>query len=807
MVRDNRRQAPGTSVTADAGADRSEGGRKPLRGRHAPSVGQPDAPDAPDASGAHKVFNSAASPASPAPSASSVSSESSAVPFFAASSGLSGGDLGGANPSGGQACDPPASLAFGVSLYEQLFRYHSAVMLLVDAVTGCIIEGNPAASVFYGYPDGALCGMSVNAIGTLEPEEQALRLADLREGRLSRFTSRHRLASGEVRDVEVHAVPVRLFERTLLYTIIHDITDRVRAEEALRRSEQHLEMVMDGAGIGSFSWHAPTDEVGCDARWGEVLGLGRVGCAPMMESWRNLVHPDDLPGLERARRRNLSGFTPRYESEYRVLGADGAWRWIQETGRVVERGGDGLPLRVAGIVRDVSVRRRAEEDRRRLFNLSPDLMCVGGMDGYFRELNPAWQEVLGWSREELLDRPWVALVHPDDRYDTMQGLDILRERGVITNVENRYLCRDGSWRWISWNSAFVPEQGLIYGVGRDITALRRMVEELRTSEARLRAMAATVPGVVLQWREVPGDRQFTYVSPRSHEILGVPPERLLQDWRALPVYPADRTVWELSLRDAVERRGDWTFEGRLVLPGGEVRWWRGEARPVHAGQSGLAELPEESGIVYCGIITDTTEHREAQERLRQLATTDGLTGLANRRRFMEALEHEVQRHRRYGTPLALISIDVDRFKRVNDTWGHAVGDEVLRSLATICRAEVRDVDTVGRIGGEEFAVLLPDTAPEEAMAVAERLRAGVEAAPLLTAAGPISVTLSLGVSASPPCDGADTLLREADRALYRAKAGGRNRVEQAGRPSGDLPGELSGANGTGDDADTLLTIP
>lgn len=798
MARGIRRQggqASGPSATADAGADRRGKGRSTRTGQHASHGAPSDSPDLPDASGAPKAFTASDSSIPPE---FSVPLDASSVPLFVASSGVSGIGPSGAG-AGVHACDPPASLSFGVSLYEQLFRYHSAVMLLVDAETGCIIEGNPAASVFYGYPDGALCGVSINDIANLGPEEQARRLAELREGRLTYFTSRHRLASGEVRDVEVHSVPVRLFERTLLYTIIHDITDRVRAEEALRRSEQHLEMVMDGAGIGSFSWHVLTDEVGCDTRWGGVLGLGRVECAPMMESWRSLVHPDDLPGLERARRRHLSGVTLRYEAEYRAQGADGAWRWIQETGRVVERGGDGLPLRVAGIVRDVSIRRRAEEDRRRLFNLSPDLMCVGGMDGYFRELNPAWQEVLGWSKEELLDRPWAALVHPDDRAATMQGLDTLRERGVITNVENRYLCRDGTWRWISWNSAFVPEQGLIYGVGRDVTALRRMVEELRTSEARLRAMAATVPGVVLQWREVPGDRRFTYVSPRSQEILGLPPERLLQDWRALPVHPADRSVWELSLRDAAERRGDWMFEGRLVLPGGEMRWWRGEARSVDAGQSGAAALCGEPGIVYCGIITDTTEHREAQERLRQLATTDGLTGLANRRRFLEALEHEVQRHRRYGTPLALISIDVDRFKRVNDTWGHAVGDEVLRSLAAICRTEVRDVDTVGRMGGEEFAVLLPDTAPEEAMAVAERLRAAVDAAPLRTTAGPLAVTLSLGVSASPPCDGADTLLREADRALYRAKAGGRNRVERAFA--------LAGACGTGDDADTLLTIP
>lgn len=682
-------------------------------------------------------------------------------------------------------------------------------------------------SVFYGYSGEEVCGGTVHDLSVLPADEVAERLVGLRDRRLTHFSSRHRLASGAMRDIEIHSVPMRLFDRMLLYTIIHDVTDRVRAEDALRRSEHHLEMVMDGAGIGGFDWHVPTDGVVCDIRWGKVPGLGREGGGElMMKSWCALVHPEDLPGLERSRWRHFSGLSPRYEVEYRVRGADGVWRWIQETGRLAERADNGLPVRVPGIVSDVTDRlcavedrrravedrRRAVEDRRRLFNLSPDLMCVSGMDGYFRELNPAWMDVLGWSREELLDRSWVSLVHPDDQGTAVQLLELLRQRGVVTDMETRYQCRDGSWRWISWNTVSVAEQGLIYGVGRDVTALRHMMEHLRTSEARLRAMAATVPGVVLQWREMVGERRFTYVSPRSREILGLAPELLLRDWRALPVHPADRTVWELSLRDAAERHDDWVFEGRMVLPDGTVRWWRGEARPVpsavapvgHAGfRAGAADDPDcgpdGPGVVYCGIITDTTEHREAVERLRQLAITDGLTGLANRRWFLEVLEYEMQRHRRYGSSLALIAIDVDHFKRVNDTWGHAVGDEVLRALTAICRAEVRDVDTVGRIGGEELAVLLPDTAPEVAVAVAERLRATVQATPLCTSAGPLAVTLSLGVSASPPCDRADTLLREADRALYLAKAGGRNRVERAL----DMPGGC----GTGAAVETEASTP
>lgn len=172
------------------------------------------------------------------------------------------------------------------------------------------------------------------------------------------------------------------------------------------------------------------------------------------------------------------------------------------------------------------------------------------------------------------------------------------------------------------------------------------------------------------------------------------------------------------------------------------------------------------------------ENRYAQEELERRAYTDYLTGLANRRHFLEQAESELARTLRYGRELSILMLDVDRFKKVNDTHGHKVGDIVLQRLSAVCRATLRDVDIVGRIGGEEFAVLLPETGREQAMDAAERLRAAIAAAQVTLSGGlPLHFTASIGVATLSEKDAnVDMLLNQADQALYRAKGEGRNRV-------------------------------
>ena len=170
--------------------------------------------------------------------------------------------------------------------------------------------------------------------------------------------------------------------------------------------------------------------------------------------------------------------------------------------------------------------------------------------------------------------------------------------------------------------------------------------------------------------------------------------------------------------------------------------------------------------------------RERNRQLTEMVLLDGLTGLCNRRHLMERLSEEVLRAQRYRLPLSCLMLDLDHFKRVNDTYGHQAGDAVLRQFAGILRASARNVDVLGRYGGEEFTIVLPQTGPEGARTLAERIRQRVADTAFDIGGQTISCTTSVGVAAAPEGDipATDWLIARADEALYRAKAAGRNQV-------------------------------
>ncbi|MEW6533635.1 MAG: diguanylate cyclase [Thermodesulfobacteriota bacterium] len=207
--------------------------------------------------------------------------------------------------------------------------------------------------------------------------------------------------------------------------------------------------------------------------------------------------------------------------------------------------------------------------------------------------------------------------------------------------------------------------------------------------------------------------------------------------------------------------------------------------PLQNGNRGISS--------FVHVARDITEHKRLEEELRRLATTDGLTNVWNRRYFMQLAERELDRVRRYKGCFALLLIDLDHFKAVNDTYGHDIGDEMLRKVAETCKTTLRQVDIFARYGGEEFVALLPETSLEEAIVVSERLRGIVSDHSTTDSNPPLLITLSIGVTiAGPRCGGLNALLKEADAALYRAKRNGRNRVEifdsSLAQPNSLLPG-------------------
>jgi diguanylate cyclase (GGDEF)-like protein len=193
------------------------------------------------------------------------------------------------------------------------------------------------------------------------------------------------------------------------------------------------------------------------------------------------------------------------------------------------------------------------------------------------------------------------------------------------------------------------------------------------------------------------------------------------------------------------------------------------------------ELPE-AGRGELGVMTEIFNHMVARLRashgeLHELSITDSLTGLANRKHLMETLEAEIERCRRYHRPLAIAMVDIDHFKRFNDTFGHLAGDEVLRRLAAIFRASLRSADFAARYGGEEFLIVLPETDAATATEIAERIRARVAAESAQRDAVSPRITVSAGIAEAGEDENLEILIHKADAALYRAKEGGRDRVE------------------------------
>ncbi|MFP4308107.1 MAG: sensor histidine kinase [Desulfococcaceae bacterium] len=235
------------------------------------------------------------------------------------------------------------------------------------------------------------------------------------------------------------------------------------------RLRERLDLVLRAAGLAWWDWNLETGTVDFSPRKLEMLGFAPGDVAPTADAFIDLIHPEDADAAKTAMREHLDGRRPMYDVRYRLRTRDGGWKWLRDRGRVVARDVDGRPLRVAGAVQDIDEIKMAEAERDWLFNLSSDLFAVCDLEGRFRQANPAWSWILGWTAEELVGRPWSELIHPEDREAGDAALKRLKGGRPLSELELRHRHRGGGWRWLSWNAEPRPAEGRIYGAARDIT--------------------------------------------------------------------------------------------------------------------------------------------------------------------------------------------------------------------------------------------------------------------------------------------------------------------------------------------------
>ncbi|RII76002.1 sensor domain-containing diguanylate cyclase [Pseudomonas monteilii] len=320
-------------------------------------------------------------------------------------------------------------------------------------------------------------------------------------------------------------------------------------------------------------------------------------------------------------------------------------------------------------------------------------------------------------------------------------------------------------------TAMLDEQGLWVGylaICIDVTERRRVHEALAARDRLLEKLSAEVPGGIYQYRlDADGHSCFPYASKGLYDIYEVDLQQLREDASVVfeRIHPDDLERVRRSVRYSAEHQAPWREEYRVCLPRAGLRWVRGEATP---------EVGEQGCTLWHGYLTDISDLKGVEEELRALSVTDSLTGIHNRRYFQERLKVELERAQRDGLALAVIMLDIDHFKHINDRFGHAVGDRVLRSLCQRIGQRLRRTDVFCRLGGEEFMVLCPGSDAEQARLLALELWHGLRNVPVN---GVGKVTASFGVAGWRPGEGADALLLRADAGVYAAKQAGRDRVE------------------------------
>jgi diguanylate cyclase (GGDEF)-like protein/PAS domain S-box-containing protein len=528
--------------------------------------------------------------------------------------------------------------------------------------------------------------------------------------------------------------------------------------QALRDSEQNLQALLDAAPMPLVLTRASDHRV--------IYGNARA--AALFE-----VEPAAINGLsapdfwvdEQQRQAFVATLlsTGRADDvEVQLRSGKGRVFWARMNAQAVRFRGE---VTLLGGMVDVTEQRQAQQNLRDIFASAPVALVLSRLgDRTVLDANQRAAALFDIPIEEARGQPapdyWV---QPEDR---QRFAEATRAAGRIDGFEAQLRTRGGKRFWAELSAGIVDFDGqpaLLVGAS-DISLRRRAQEALRRSESTLRTLldAAPTPLVVTRLE----DGVLRYCNERAASLFELTVEEVVGR-RAPDFYvdAKDRRAFVEGLRLYGRIEG---FAAQLRTSSGRAFWALMNAKTFDL----------EGDEVFMVGFAEMSAQKELEERLRTLATTDGLTGIFNRRHFLELAETELERAERYGHATSLAMVDIDHFKRINDELGHATGDAALRALTATLRKELRSMDVVARLGGEEFALLLPETPLRAALSTAERVRRAVAGRSYAEHGLPAErrVTVSVGVAERQPHESLAALLERADAGLYRAKSSGRDRV-------------------------------
>lgn len=589
-------------------------------------------------------------------------------------------------------------------------------------------------------------------------------------------------------DTPVRNLIIGILLSATLASIIWLITvGRIRAEilarqmtSKLREQNQRLSLAADTAKMGIWEWRFSTDQVFLDGGLATLIfGNARLEKWLHYHQWLQKFEISDRSRLHNAIDKVIKN---REDLDIEVLleSETGDTRMIQISG-VLNFNSQGQPEGMLGVSFDITERwlsqvQLAQTEARWKHALEGS--GAGVWDWSITDDKVLFSDqlvrMLGFEPEEFQPHlsEWADRVHPEDRDQVFKEIDALLDGSKPEyRSEHRMLCKDGSWKWVLDRGTVIErdnEGHAIRAIGThsDISWRKEAEIALRMSEERFHNAFDTAPiGMAL----VGLDGRWLEVNDSLCELLGYQEKELLQMTFVDVTHPEDLDVDQQYVERLIRREMDhYQMEKRYFHKSGQIV-------DVLLSVSGVHDA-EGNVVHFVSQIEDITARKNERERIRQLAFYDMLTGLPNRRLFDERISHAILTARRNKQMLAMMFIDVDHFKHINDTYGHDIGDDVIKGVAQRMQAVLRDSDTLARFGGDEFVVLLSDVpGGDAALKVAENLRQPfIENLPV--AGNNIRITLSIGVAIWSPEDN-DTvasLMKKADIALYDIKGRGRN---------------------------------
>jgi len=571
-------------------------------------------------------------------------------------------------------------------------------------------------------------------------------------------------------DVSISVVCGANSKPTHVIAVMQDITAR-------KQAEANLEQTFEQAAVGIVRTDLERRIIATNSKFCEMTGFSKQEL--LGTKLRQISHPDDQGRDANERLRLVAGEIDHLQSERRYICKDGRTIWVRRTTSLVRDIATGVAHYIF-VVEDITARRIAEDSYRATFDNAPIGIMHSTADRKILHVNPKLCEILGYTREELLTMKTSDFLSPDSREsDRPQYLEqMLKGELQSFSSERPFIRKDGGIVWANRTVSLVRDiEGkplYFLRIIEDISERKRAEDALTQERLMLRTVVDAIPDRIyvkdIEGRYILQNAANLKVRgiDRLENIVGKTVFDLFPPQQARRIHDEDQAI--INSGEPLIEREDRTHFGPGGESGGETRWHLTSKIP----------LRDAAGKIYglVGVNRDITERKQSSERLAHLAHYDSVTGLPNRVLLHDRLRQTIAQARRNNWFVGVLFLDLDRFKLVNDTLGHAAGDLLLKQVAMRLTQALRPSDTVGRLSGDEFAVILSElVSPQNAGMVAQKLIDALRM-PYDLDGNEVFVTASIGITLYPTdSDNIETLIRDADAAMYGAKSAGRNNYQ------------------------------